>query len=113
MEVAGLVLGAYPAAILVFEQYKKVARHYANWVQFRRKYQAFICDMEGQQLFFEGILQDLMCGGPEPFLTIASSKNEFLEIINDATFTGWRNPDLKARLRRRLDTRYDWCIHTI
>jgi hypothetical protein len=113
MEVAGLVLSAYPAAILVFEQYKTGTRYFANWAQFRRKYEAFIRDMEGQQLFFEGILEDLMCGGPDPFLTGTSSKNEFLGIVNDATFTGWRNPILKARLRSRLDTRYDWCIHTI
>src|SRR4051812_45006118 len=113
MEVAGFVLSAYPAAILVFEQYKTGARYFGNWVQFRRKYEAFIRDMEGQQLFFEGILEDLMCGGPDPFLTGTSSKNEFLRIVNDATFTGWRNPILKERLRSRLDTRYDWCIHTI
>lgn len=61
--------------------------------------------MEGQQLFFEGILQDLMCGGPDPFMTGASSKDAFLQIVNDATFTGWRDPVLKKRLLSRLDTR--------
>lgn len=113
MEVAGLVLGAFPAAVLVFEQYKKGARYYANWAQFRRKYEAFIRDLEGQQLFFEGILQDLMCGGPDPFLPSTDSKDRFLEIVNDATFTGWRNPALVSRLKSRLDHRYEWCIYTI
>jgi len=113
MEVAGFVLTIYPVTILAFEQYKKGAAYFANWRQFRRKYEAFIRDMEGQQLFFEGILQDLMCGGPDPFLTGTDSKDSFLRIVSDTTYTGWRNPRLKERLKSRLDTRYDWCIDTI
>lgn len=113
MEVAGFVLTVYPVTILAFEQYKKGAKYFSQYVRFRQRYEAFIRDMEGQQLFFEGILQDLMCGGPDPFLAGASSKDVFLQIVNDATFTGWRDPVLKKRLLSRLDTRYDWCIHTI
>ncbi|KAH6717894.1 hypothetical protein BKA61DRAFT_293944 [Leptodontidium sp. MPI-SDFR-AT-0119] len=113
MEVAGFVLTVYPVTILAFEQYKKGAKYFSHYMRFRQRYEAFIRDMEGQQLFFEGILQDLMCGGPDPFLAGAGSKDAFLEIVNDATFTGWRDPVLKKRLTSRLDTRYDWCIHTI
>ncbi|KAH7370572.1 hypothetical protein BKA65DRAFT_471771 [Rhexocercosporidium sp. MPI-PUGE-AT-0058] len=113
MEVAGFVLTVYPVTILAFEQYKKGAKYFSHYKRFRQKYEAFIRDMEGQQLFFEGILQDLMCGGPDPFLAGAGSKDAFLEIVNDATFTGWRDPILRKRLESRLDIRYDWCIHTI
>lgn len=105
MEVAGFVLTVYPVTILAFEQYKKGAKYFSQYVCFRQRYEAFIRDMEGQQLFFEGILQDLMCGGPDPFLTGASLKDAFLQIVNDATFTGWRDPVLKKRLLSRFDTR--------
>lgn len=115
MEVAGLALGAYPVIVLAFEQYKKGAKYISNWAQYRRKYEALIRDMEAQQLFFEGILQDLLCGGPDPFLTgnSATSKDTFMHIATDASFTGWKSPVLKQRLKTRLDSRYDWCIYTI
>jgi hypothetical protein len=88
MEVAGLVLAVYPATILAFEQYKKGAKYFSHWIQFRRRYESFIRDMEGQQLFFEGILQDLLCGGPNPYLIGGDSKDSFLEIVSDPNFTG-------------------------
>jgi len=115
MEVAGLALAIYPATVLAFEQYKKGARYISDWARYRRKYEAFIRDMEGQQLFFEGILQDLLCGGSDPFLTGSSSqsKDSFLRIATDASFTGWKSPVLKQRLKARLDSRYDWCVYTI
>ena len=113
MEVAGLVLAIYPATVLAFEQYKRGAQYFAHWAQFRRRYEGFIRDIEGQQLFFEGILHDLMCGGPDPFLTGADSKDSFLRIANDPTYRGWQDPTLKMRLRSRLDAGYDWCIDTI
>jgi hypothetical protein len=108
MDVASFVLTVYPVTILAFEQYKKGAQYFANWYQFRRRYEAFIRDMEGQQLFFEGIIQDLMCGGPDPYLTGSSSKDSFLRLVNDLTITGWRDQKLKEILRIRLDTRYEW-----
>lgn len=113
MEVAGFVLTVYPVTILAFEQYKKGAKYFSHYMRFRQRYEAFIRDMEGQQLFFEGILQDLMCGGPDPFLAESSSKDAFLKTVNDATFAGWGDPVLTKRLKTRLDGRYDWCIHTI
>jgi hypothetical protein len=115
MEFAGLALAIYPATVLAFEQYKKGAKYISDWARYRRKYEAFIRDMEGQQLFFEGILQDLLCGGPDPFLTGSSSqsKDSFLRIATDASFTGWKSPVLKQRLKARLDSRYEWCMYTI
>jgi hypothetical protein len=113
MEVAGLVLAVYPVIIMTFEQYKKGSRYFSHWIQFRRRYESFIRDMEGQQLFFEGILQDLLCGGPNPYLIGGDSKDSFLDIVSDKDFTGWRDPVLKQRLVTRLDSRYDWCMYTI
>jgi hypothetical protein len=113
MEVAGLVLAVYPVTILAFEQYKKGAKYFSHWIQFRRRYESFIRDMEGQQLFFEGILQDLLCGGPNPYLIETDSKDSFLDIVSDPKFTGWRDPVLKQRLTTRLGSRYDWCMYTI
>ncbi|EPE34411.1 hypothetical protein GLAREA_10105 [Glarea lozoyensis ATCC 20868] len=98
---------------MTFEQYKKGSRYFSHWIQFRRKYESFIRDMEGQQLFFEGILQDLLCGGPNPYLIGGDSKDSFLDIVGDKDFIGWRDPVLKQRLVTRLDSRYDWCMYTI
>ena len=113
MEVAGLVLAVYPALILTFEQYKKGSKYFSHWIHFRRRYESFIRDMEGQQLFFEGILQDLLCGGSNPYLIGGDTKDSFLDIVGDPNFSGWRDPVLKQRLVTRLVSRYDWCMYTI
>ncbi len=77
MEIAGLALGVYPALVLALEQYKKGAKYCQNWMQFRRRYQEFIHDTGGQQLFFEGILQDLMCNGRDHFSLELNRKTTF------------------------------------
>ena len=113
MEFAGLALGVYPAVVLAFEQYKKGARYCRNWIQFRTRYEKFIHDTGGQQLFFEGILQDLMCNGPRPFLTGIKSKDDFLRIVRNRSYTGWRDPKLKMALTSRLGDKYSWCMYQI
>jgi hypothetical protein len=113
MEIAGLALGVYPALVLAFEQYKNGAKYCQNWMQFRRRYQEFIHDTGGQQLFFEGILQDLMCNGPRPFLTGVKSKDKFLGIVRRRSYTGWRDPKLKIALTSRLGDKYSWCMYQI
>ena len=113
MEYAGLVLGAYPILILVFEQFKTGAEYFSNWRRFRRQYEGFIRDIEAQQLFLEGTLQDLLCGGLDPYLSGSNSKETFLRIISDKSYTGWSDPKLTENLKIRLDKRYDWYMYTI
>jgi hypothetical protein len=113
MEAAAFVLTVYPAVVLAFEQYKKGAKYFDNWYRFRRKYENFTLDIWAQKLFFEGILQDLMCGGPDPFLAGINSKDTFLRTVNNESFTGWNDPKLEKSVKIRLGNRYDWCIQTI
>jgi len=113
MEVAGLVLGVYPVVILAFEQFKTGAEYFSNWRQFRRQYEGFIRDIEAQQLFLEGTLQDLLCGGLDPYLFGNSSKEAFLRIVSDSSYGGWTDPKLTENLKARLDKRYDWYMYTI
>ena len=113
MEVAGLVLGAYPVVIMVFEQFKTGAEYFSNWRQFRRQYEGFIHDIEARQLFFEGTLQDLLCGGVDPYLSGSNSKETFLRIVSDKSYTGWSDPKLTEHLKARLDKSYDWYMFTI
>jgi hypothetical protein len=113
MEIAGLALGAYPAVVLAFQQYKQGARYCQNWMRFRRRYEDFIHDTAGQQYFFEGILQDLMCNGPSPFLNGIKSKNDFVRIVRSTSYTGWRDPKLKIALITRLGDKYMWCMYQI
>lgn len=113
MEVAGLVLGVYPVVILVFEQFKTGSEYFSNWRQFRRQYEGFIRDIEAQQLFFEGTLQDLLCGGMDPYLSGSNSKDTFRRMVSEKSQTGWNDPKLIENLKARLDKRYDWYMYTI
>lgn len=91
MEVAGLILGVYPAVVLVFEQFKAGAEYFSNWRRFRRQYEGFIRDIEAQQLFLEVNLQDLLCGGLDPYLSGSNSKQNFLRIVSDPSYTvSWK-----------------------
>ena len=112
--MAGLALAVYPALTLAFQQFKLGSKYCKNWIRFRRRYEDFIHDIGGQQILFEGVLQDLLCGGPEPFLTGVKSKDAFLKIVRDNSYTGWCDPRLKRILINRLsDEKYRWCIYQI
>jgi hypothetical protein len=113
MEVLGLALGVYPAVILAFEQFKTGSTYFSNWKQFRRQYSGFLSDIAGQRLLFEGILQDLLCGGLDPYLSGMKSKEEFLQIVSDKSYTGWSDPKLTENLKARLGNSYKWYMDTI
>lgn len=114
MEVAGLALGIYPAAVLAFEQFKVGQKYFNNWVKFRRKYEELIRDIEAQQLTFHELLFNLMCCGPDPYLKwVDNDKNAFLEIVGDTSYSGWSDPKLKMNLEMRLGDKYSWFVFTI
>src|SRR5580700_10080654 len=99
MEFVGLALGVYPVVILAFEQFKEGAKYFSNWRQFRRQYEGFIRDIEAQQLFLEGTLEDLLCGGLDPYLSGSSSKEAFHRIVSDRSCTAWGDPKLAENLK--------------
>jgi hypothetical protein len=113
MDVVSLLLAVYPTTILALEQYKKGAKYIHNWRHFYRQYQHFILDIGNQQFLFENILEDLMCGGSDPFLPPCDSKNAFLQIVKSSSYQGWRDPGLEEKLNARLDNGYQRCISTI
>lgn len=112
-EIWGLVIGVYPDIILAFEQFKTGCEYFSNWRQFRRSYNVFITDIERQQLFFEGIMQDLLCGGLDPYLSGRDSKQTFLRIVSDRSYPGWSDPKLTEKLRARLNSCYHWYMDNI
>lgn len=113
MEVVGLALAIYPVVILAFEQFKTGSGYFSNWKRFRRQYNGFLSDIAGQRLLFEGILQDLLCGGLDPYLSGIDSKEAFLRIVSDKSFTGWSDLKLIENLKARLGQSYNWYMDTI
>ena len=113
MEVVGLVLSVYPVVILAFEQFKTGSEYFSNWKRFRRQYEGFLSDIAGQRLLFEGILQDLLCGGFDPYLSGINSKEAFLRIVSDKSYTCWSDPKLTENLKARLGKSYNWYMNTI
>jgi hypothetical protein len=113
MEFVGLALAVYPVVILALEQFKTGSEYFSNWKRFRRQYNGFLNDVAGQRLLFEGILQYLLCGGLDPYLSGIDSKEEFLRIVSDKSFTGWSDPKLIENLKARLGKSYNWYMDTI
>ena len=111
MEVAGIVLAVYPILVLMLEEYKSGAKYYRKWARFRQRHHNFVSQMELQQLLLEGLMQDLLCNGPEPFLLQVSSEKVFLEKFKDIP---WDSPNLERSLKARLgDSAYRVCIDHI
>jgi hypothetical protein len=110
MEVAGFILGVYPVVCLVLGQYRKGAKFVKKYRQFYKNYTSFITDIGFQQLKFEDLLYDLMCSGPEPYITGSINHRQFLEIVIDKDYKGWNDLRLHKILEMRLDGSYQFAL---
>jgi hypothetical protein len=113
MEVAGFVLGVYPEVCVLLDQHRKGAKYVKNYRQFLQKYTSFITDISFQQLKFEELLYDLMCSGPEPYLTGSISHRQFLDIVRSKDYKGWNDPQLYKMLEIRLDDSYGFALERL
>ncbi|RFU32794.1 hypothetical protein B7463_g3564, partial [Scytalidium lignicola] len=89
----GLALGVYPAVCLLLDQYKAGANF--------------------QQLEFEDLLYDLMCSGPEPYLTGSISNRQFLDIVSRKDYNGWNDLRLHKILAIRLGDSYEFVLERL
>jgi hypothetical protein len=113
MEAVAFALAVYPALVLTLEQYEKGFKKLQDWIRFREKYNRFAFNCRNQQLRFNGIIEDLLCGGSDPLLFGDSREQRLHQFLYEKYYHGWKDPNLAASLKHRLDERYDWCIETI
>ncbi|KAI8635552.1 hypothetical protein F5Y19DRAFT_408285 [Xylariaceae sp. FL1651] len=99
IEVAGLVLGAFPVAIWALEQYRDVARRMGFWYEIRSEYQRSNNELKFHRLSFERNLEQLL-------FPIVSDESQLQDLIAEPGGPGWHNPAIQQALEKRLQKSY-------
>ncbi|KAF2401726.1 hypothetical protein EJ06DRAFT_528881 [Trichodelitschia bisporula] len=106
IEVAGLVLGAFPLLITALEHYRESAEVLSDWWKFKREYRKWKDEVRFHQLAFEQNLEKYL-------LPLIVDDDELQSLISDPGGERWRHPELEERLKTRLPRAYDLYISTI
>ena len=100
IEVAGLVLGAFPLLVTALEQYRESAEVYTDWWRFRRQYSKVKRDVEYHQITFSSNLEELL-------LPLVCEDEEIFNLMANPGGPAWQDSELESRLRERLPVAYD------
>ncbi|KAK3303683.1 uncharacterized protein B0T15DRAFT_540968 [Chaetomium strumarium] len=99
IEVAGLVLGAFPIAIWALERYRDVARVMGFWYEIRLEYQRSISELKYHRLSFVRNLKQLL-------LPLVQDDAQLQRLINDPAGDSWKDVELQTALEWRLKDAY-------
>jgi hypothetical protein len=106
VEIAGLVLGAFPLIISALEHYKEGFETLQDWWRFRAEFVGFIHEIGRQSVLFSENLEELL----RPLVV---SDAEMDALLQDPGGRAWNDPDIEIRLQERLPQSYGWYQCTI
>jgi hypothetical protein len=99
-EIAGVVLGAFPIAIVALEKYREVAKLWGFWWEIRSEYQKCSSEVKFHRLGFTRNLKQLL-------LPMVSDKAQVLRLLADPGGKDWREPNIAQQLEDRLQDSYE------
>jgi len=99
IEVAGLVLGAFPVTIWALEQYRDVARVMGFWYEIRLEYQRSSNELKFHRLSFLRNLKQLL-------LPIVQDDAQLQRLVGDPGGDAWKEPGIQSALEARLHDSY-------
>ena len=106
IEIAGLVLGAFPVLIEALQKYRAGADMLDDWWRYRTAYLKSEQQLKVAGVFFEGNVERLL-------LPIVIDDLERKHLIDNPKAELWTNLDLESRLKNSLPKSYDVVLHTI
>jgi hypothetical protein len=106
IEIAGLVLGAFPLLIQALKTYREGAEVLNDWWKIERTYKKTTRDLQFNQLLFEGNMERLL-------LPLVADDDELSALMADPAGKHWEDADLELRLRQRLPKSYDLFLENI
>lgn len=106
IELAGLVLGAFPVAIWALEQYRDVARMMGFWYEIRLEYQRSSNELKFHRLSFLRNLKRLL-------LPLVPDDAQLQRLINDPGGSAWDDPEIQRALEARLQDSYGLYLETL
>ncbi len=106
IEIAGLLLGAFPLLISALEHYRQSAEVLDDWWQIKQEYKKCKNEIKLQELAFEGSLERFL-------LPLVVDDNQIAALIAEPGGTKWKDPALEDKVKSRLPKSYDLFIDTI
>ena len=101
LEIAGLVLGAFPIAIEALDRYREVARRMRFWANIAAEHKKCDSKLKFQQALYIHNLRRLLL----PMLSIDDASIEAL--LRDPGGDAWKIDDMARLLQERLGLSYD------
>jgi hypothetical protein len=106
MEVAGVVLGAFPIVVWSVQQYQTALEPLSDWWHYRTQFIKFSRDVATQRLFFEAHLEDLITSAIHD--PVATAK-----LLAEPGGDGWKDPELARKLQHRLPKSFHLFMDTV
>lgn len=101
LEIAGLVLGAFPIALEVLDKYKEAARRFGFWLRIAAEYQKCDSKLQFQRLLYINNLRHLLL--PMAMLDDAGIE----ELLSDPGGHAWKRHETTSMLKQRLGSSYE------
>lgn len=106
IEIAGLVLGAFPLLIQALKTYREGAETLKDWWKIERAYKKTNQDLNYHQILFEENVERFL-------LPLVADDDELRALMADPAGKGWEDAELELRLRQRLPKSYDLFLDII
>lgn len=106
IEVAGIVLGAFPLLISALEHYRETAEVLDDWWQIKKEYKKCKNEIKVQELGFESNLERFL-------LPLIVDDHDIAALMADPGGEKWKDPDLEVKLKGRLPKSYELFLDTI
>lgn len=95
VEIAGLVLGAFPVAVQLIQGYQEGCKPLVDWRRFQATYLRLKQGLNRQWTRFDNNVRILL-------LPLVNSDEELEELLKKPGGPAWKDQDLEDALRRRL-----------
>jgi hypothetical protein len=105
-EVAGVVLGAFPIAILALEKYQEVATRLGLFYKIRLEYKKCRDEVEFHHLTFKRHLKQLL-------LPLVADDDRIGDLLANPGGESWKEPSIAALLEKRLQESYNLYLEYI
>ncbi|RDL42220.1 uncharacterized protein BP5553_02199 [Venustampulla echinocandica] len=106
VELAGIVLGAFPLMISALEHYRKTAEVLEGWWKVKTEYRKCMRNLKYHKLAFEENLEELL-------LPLIADEEKLQLLINDPGGPEWKDPRLEVALTERMPKTYSSYLDTI
>jgi hypothetical protein len=106
LEIAGLVIGAFPLVLKVLEKYQEVGRAFNFWWEIRREFGKCRRDIIFHQLMFRANLKQLL-------LPLAIDDDTIERMLESPGGKAWSDQQILLQLKSRLSDSYELYIDIV